>query len=99
MRAYLDRQPTLQLEWLSFGVSAVKQCMKSKVKSNAQFSIKWSKHDCAWLLQQIRAVTLQFDNKKDAFMSLLDARANFLNGKQGENQSTDEYLAENESVD
>jgi hypothetical protein len=45
-----------------------------------------------WLLKQVKAVTLQFDEKRNGFISLLDARTSFLNCKQSQNQSADDYL-------
>ena len=59
------------------------EAMKSKITSSPQYDVKWAQHDCAWLLSEIRAVTLQFDEKKNPFMSfLLEAKMNYLNCKQ-----------------
>jgi len=43
-------------------------------------------------VKQIKAVTLQFDEKKNGFISLLDARTSFLTCKQGPQQTPDAYL-------
>ena len=47
--------------------------MKAKIKSINEYKTKSSENNCAWLLQQVRAVTLQFDSKHNLFLSLLDA--------------------------
>jgi hypothetical protein len=43
-------------------------------------------------LRQIKAVTLQFDEKRNGFISLLDARTSFLTCRQSQGQTADEYL-------
>jgi hypothetical protein len=68
------------------------EAMKSKISSNPQYVHKWAQHDCAWLLSQIRAVTLLFDDKKNPFVSLLDAKTNYMNCKQTDVQTPHEYL-------
>ena len=68
--------------------------MVSKLKSHGQFADKWKEHDCAWMLKEIRVVSLQFDEKKNPYVSLLEAKANFLNCEQGQHQSPAEYLEE-----
>jgi hypothetical protein len=37
-------------------------------------------------------VTLQFDQKRNGFFSIMDTRTSFLNCKQGQNQNIDEYF-------
>lgn len=46
------------------------------------------------LLKQIKAVTLQFDEKRNCFISLLDAKTNFYNCKQKRDQTCDSYRKE-----
>ena len=68
--------------------------LKSKISSNPLYDEnKWRMHDCEWLLSEIRAITLQFDEKKNPFVSLLEAKAAYLNCKQGPLQTPhEEYL-------
>ena len=68
------------------------EAMKAKVKSMTGYKEKAEANDCYWLLKQIKAVTLQFDEKRNVFISLLDARTSFLNCQQKQGQSADEYL-------
>lgn len=53
--------------------------MKAKIKSIHDYDEKTASCDCAWLLMNIKAVTLQFDDKQNGYMSILDAMAGFLN--------------------
>ena len=55
------------------------EAMKSKISSNPLYDEKWRVHDCEWLLSETRAITLQFDEKKNPFVSLLEAKAAYLN--------------------
>ena len=49
------------------------EAMKAKVKSHNDYKAKAADNDCFWFLRQIKAVTLQFDEKRNGFISLLDA--------------------------
>jgi hypothetical protein len=49
-------------------------------------------NDCYWLLKQVKTVTLQFDQKRNGFLSIMDTRTSFLNCKQAHNQSVDDYF-------
>jgi hypothetical protein len=69
------------------------EAMKAKIKSLDNYIKRTSNNDCAWLLEQIRAVTLQFDSKRNSFLSLMDARTSFLTCKQGQQQTTEAYLS------
>jgi hypothetical protein len=68
------------------------EAMKSKLSSNPLYEAKWKVHDCEWLLIEIRTITLQFDDKKNPFVSLLEAKAAYRNCKQGPTQTPHEYL-------
>ena len=59
------------------------EAMRAKLKSLNEYGDRMNDNDCAWLLQQIRAVTLQFDSTRNSFLSLMDARTSFLTCKQG----------------
>jgi hypothetical protein len=66
--------------------------MKAKIKAHKDFNNKVRENDCYWLLKQIKAVTLQFDETRNGFLSLLDALANFVNCRQKEGQTVDDYV-------
>lgn len=70
------------------------EAMKSKLKSHDEYKVKYGLNDCLWILKEIKAVTLQFDAKRNAFISAMDTRANFLNCRQRAWQSADLYLEE-----
>jgi hypothetical protein len=65
--------------------------MKARVKTSEHYADKAIKDDCFWLLLQIKSITLQFGNSKNARLSLLDAQQSFLSCKQLPGQSTDDY--------
>ena len=65
--------------------------MKARVKTHEGYAENTTKNDCFWLLRQIKSVTLQFDESKDRFLSMLDAQQSFLTCKQQIGQSVDEY--------
>jgi len=66
--------------------------MKAKVKSLDDYKAKTVDNDCFWLLKQIKAITLQFDEKRNGFISLLDTRTSFLTCRQQQWQTADTYL-------
>ncbi|KAI2508903.1 Reverse transcriptase (RNA-dependent DNA polymerase) [Fragilaria crotonensis] len=65
--------------------------MKARIKVSEHYTDKAIKNDCFWLLRQIKSITLQFDESKNAILSLLDAQQSFLSCKQLPGQSTDDY--------
>lgn len=67
--------------------------MKAKIKSIGEYKDKSGDNDCTWLLEQIRAVMMQFDSKRNSFLSLMDARTSFHTCKQGQRQTPDAYLS------
>ena len=66
------------------------KAMKSKITSNPQYDVKWAENDCTWLMSEVRAVTLQFDEKKNPFVSLLEAKTQYLTCKQAATQTLHE---------
>ena len=68
------------------------EAMKAKIKSIHDYDTKTTECDCAWLLKNIKAVTMQFDDKRNGYVSLLDAMAGFLNCRQQQGQTADSYL-------
>jgi hypothetical protein len=49
------------------------ESMKSKVKSIDGYDDRATANDCFWLLKQVKAVTLQFDQKRNGFLSIMDS--------------------------
>ena len=68
------------------------EAMKAKIKSHEDYCSRTEANDCVWILKQVKAVTQQFDSKRNGFISLLDARTRFLTCKQGNSQTCNEYL-------
>ena len=66
--------------------------MKAKIKSISGHEEKLEESDCHWLLNNIRNVTMQFDAKHKAQMSILDAVAGFVNCRQQPMQTDDHYF-------
>jgi hypothetical protein len=56
--------------------------MKARVKTHDEYKESTKKNNCVWLLGQIKAVTLQFDSKKDTVLCILHARRSFDNCRQ-----------------
>ena len=67
------------------------ETMKARLKAMTNWKERTETNDCFWLLQQIKAVTLQFDEKRNGIMSLLDARSSLLNCRQQQGQPVDVY--------
>ena len=65
--------------------------MKARVKTLGNYQDRAEADDCFWLLQKIRAVTMELDQKKHGNMSLLDARCELLNCRQGHNQTVSKF--------
>lgn len=65
---------------------------KAKIRSHRDYRVQ---HNCClWLLQQIRAITLQFDEKRNAYISLMEALWSFLSYRQLPGQTAIAYLQE-----
>ena len=96
VKEFVKRSRELRSNLATMYAVAWGQCspaMRAKIKSLDGYEERMSGNDCAWLLQQVRAVTLQFDAKRNPFLSLLDARASFLTYRQGQQQTPESYLA------
>jgi hypothetical protein len=65
--------------------------MKARVKTHEGYDERSAKNDCFWLLRQIKSVTLQFNESRNGFLSLLDAQHSFLACKQLTGQSVDDF--------
>ena len=68
--------------------------MKDRLKALPEYKMRTKNVECAWLLSQILAVTLRFDSRKNAFVSLMSAQRAFYNCKQHPGQSPTSYLEE-----
>ena len=68
------------------------EAMQTKLKAISVHVEKAAEHDCAWFLKSIKAITMQFDDKRNGYYSLLDAMAGFLNCRQQQGQTVDRYL-------
>ena len=67
--------------------------MKTKLKSTPGFA-EATKEDCTWLLKKIKGISLKFDEKRNGFLSALDARGSFLNCRQKQGQTNVSYRDE-----
>jgi hypothetical protein len=66
--------------------------MKSKLDSIPAFETHETARDCSWLLVTILKITLQFDNRRYAYNTMLDAYHKFFSCRQSNTQSVDDYL-------
>ena len=69
------------------------EAMQDKLKALESFKDKMKQNDCHWLLTKIRSITLQFDERKSGFISLMNAQRSFLNCVQLPGQSIATYRA------
>ena len=95
LKEYVKRRREMQSNFATIHAVVWGQCseaMRAKIKSHASYVARTDANDCFWLLKQIKSVTLQFDETKYGFLSIMDARASFLNGRQGQNQTAEDYL-------
>lgn len=80
LKEYVKRSRSLKGNLAAMHAVIWGQCseaMKAKVKSMENFKMKAKENDCFRLLKEVKAVTLQFDQKPNIFISLLDARTSF----------------------
>ena len=66
--------------------------MQTKIKSTKEYETKFENHDCLWLLRQIKAITMSYENKKNPMMSELEAKEKFFMCKQELNESPEDYM-------
>jgi hypothetical protein len=94
VKEYVKRLREMKSNLATIHAVAWGQCseaMRAKVKSLSHYKEKTELTDCVWLLRQIKAVTLQFDEKRNVLMSLIDARTSLMNCKQEPGQQPAEY--------
>ena len=53
--------------------------MKAKIKSLNEYTKNAKTNNCHWLLKNILSVTLQFDQKRNGYLAIMDAHMNLLN--------------------
>ena len=95
IKAYVNRLGVLRGNLAAIFAVALGQCseaMKAKLKSLKEFEARSKKNDCHWLLKNILSITLQFDQKRNGYLAIMDAHQNFLTCKQTTEQTTEEYL-------
>ena len=68
------------------------ESMKAKLKAARDYVERAASNDCFWLLKQIKSVTLQFDDKRNGYIALLDATSNYLNLRQSQTQPVVDYV-------
>jgi hypothetical protein len=94
LREFVKRKGTFKGNLATIQAVVLGQCseaMKDKLKSLDSFKVETKKNNCLWLLQQIRSITLRFDEKHNGFISIMDAQRGFLNCKQHMGQSPASY--------
>jgi len=67
------------------------ETLKARLKVKPNWQDKTETNNSFWLLQQTKAVTLHFDEKRNRIMSLLDARSSLLNCRQQQGQPVNVY--------
>jgi hypothetical protein len=95
IKAYVNRLGVLRGNLAAIFAVTVGQCsdaMKAKLKSTKEFEARSKKNDCHWLLKNILSITLQFDQRRNGYLAIMDAHQNFLNCKQAQDETTEEYL-------
>lgn len=95
VKEYVKRNRTIKSNLATIHAVIWGQCsedMKSKVKTHDGYKDRVAENDCAWLLRQIKSVTLQFDESRNGFLSLLDAQESFLKCRQQSGQSVEDYV-------
>ena len=66
--------------------------MQTKIKLVKDYETKTDNHDCLWLIQQIEAIAMNYESKKNPMMSKLEAKEQFYACKQDHNESSEDYM-------
>lgn len=93
---FVKRKRAFQSNLAAVKAIIIGQCseaMQDKLKAIDSFKEKMKHNDCHWLLTKIRSITLQFDERKSGFISLMNAERSFLNCVQLPGQSLAAYRA------
>ena len=94
LREFVKRKGVFKGNLASTHAVIYGQCsesMRDRLKSLGQYKEEMRKHNCVWLLQQIRAITLQFDERQNGFISIMAAQLSFLTCTQRIGQSPASY--------
>jgi hypothetical protein len=94
VKQFVKRESTLVSNMATIHAVAWGQCstaMKARLKSLDGYQAKADTNDFLWMLESIRAVTLELDEKKKGIMSPFDARCNLLTCRQAPGQSVNIY--------
>jgi Reverse transcriptase (RNA-dependent DNA polymerase) len=95
VKKYVERLEKLEDNLKAIYAVIWGQCsenMQNKIKSIDDFEEKNKSCDCVWLLQSIRKVTYNFEDRRYVYASLLNAELNYLNYKQHEHETVAQYL-------
>ncbi|GAX15524.1 hypothetical protein FisN_6Hu141 [Fistulifera solaris] len=66
--------------------------LQGKIKTLADFDEKHDEHDCVWLLTQIKAIIMNFDDRTYPMISEHEAKVAFYTCEQGTRESPEEYM-------
>jgi len=66
--------------------------MQTKVMSVKDYEAKSNAHDCLCLLQKIKAITMNYESKKNSMMSEVKAKEQFYECKQDNNELPEDYM-------
>jgi hypothetical protein len=94
VKQYVKRESTLLSNMATVHAVIWGQCsepMQSRITALVNYRARTEGNNCFWILQQIKAVTLQFDETKHGTLSLLNARGNLLNCRQQQDQAVNVY--------
>jgi len=95
IKEYMKRTQALRSNLPAVFAVAWGQCsdkMQTKIKAHNEYNQRSTSSDCCWLLQTIKAITHEFDERINGFLSLLNARTSFLTCRQGQGQNTEVYI-------
>ena len=95
LREFVKRKGAFKSNMATTQAVILGQCSESmmdKLKSLTDFKAKTKDNNCLWLLQHIRSTTLQFDEKRNGFISIMNAHRSFLLCKQHPGQTPSSYL-------
>jgi hypothetical protein len=96
VKAYARRSDELESNLTTLYAVIWGQCsdaMRNKIRALDDYDTESLKNNCIWLLKEINGVAHQFDTSRNTYLSLIDARAEFYNLRQGASQSNASYLA------
>ena len=96
IKQYVKQQAALTSNLAATHAVMWGQCsetMKTRVRTLSKYRERAEGNDCFWLIQKIRAITMELQEKKHGIMSMLDARWNLLSCRQAQSQSVGEYKA------